>query len=248
MAVDRMQWGAEPWQYADLYMPDDPSPYQKDVGIPCVMLIHGGFWKEKYDSELMKPIAEDLAEAGVAAWNIEFKRWSDDEQGVWMDTLSDVMRAWGQLALLPGIDITRSMVMGHSAGGQLALILASKAERKPWLAIAQAPITDLIGADHANLSDEGDAVRKWLGCRPEDNPELWSQLNPVDNPPISPVLIIHGEQDDEVPHKQSETYARVMKAKGADVQKLWLPGDHFSIIDVASDDWLVELNTILDWL
>ena len=45
MAVDRMQWGAEAWQYADLYMPDDPSPFQKDEGIPCIMLIHGGFWK-----------------------------------------------------------------------------------------------------------------------------------------------------------------------------------------------------------
>ncbi len=248
MAVDRMQWGAESWQYADLYMPDDPSPFQKDVGIPCIMLIHGGFWKEKYDLELMKPIALDLAEAGVAAWNIEFKRWSEGDEGVWMDTLSDVMRAWGQLALIPGIDITRSMVLGHSAGGQLALILASKAERKPWLAIAQAPITDLIASDHSKLSDDGDAVRRWLGCTPEENPKLWSQLNPVDNPPISPVLIIHGEQDDEVPHEQSETYSRVMKAKGADVQKLWLPGDHFSIIDVASDDWLVQQNAILDWL
>ena len=78
------------------------------------MLIHGG-WKTKYGLELMKPIAEDLAEA-VAAWNIEFKRWSEGDEGVWMDTLSDVLRAWGQLALLPGIDIMRSMVMGHSAG------------------------------------------------------------------------------------------------------------------------------------
>ena len=77
---------------------------------------------------------------------------------------------------------------------------------------------------------------------------MWSNLNPVDNPPMSPVLIIHGEADDEVPISQSETYARVMTAKGADVQKLWLPGDHFTIIDVASDDWLVELNAILDWL
>ena len=248
MAVDRMQWGAESWQYADLYMPDDPSPFQKDEGIPCIMLIHGGFWKEKYGLELMKPIALDLAEAGVATWNIEFKRWSEGDEGVWMDTLSDVMRAWGQLALIPGIDITRSMVLGHSAGGQLALILASKAERKPWLAIAQAPITDLIASDSAKLSDDGDAVRRWLGCTPEENSKLWSQLNPVDNPPISPVLIIHGEQDDEVPLEQSETYTRVMKAKGADVQKLWLPGDHFSIIDVASDDWLVQLNAILDWL
>ena len=95
MAVDRMQWGAEKWQFADLYTPDVDSPYASEHGIPCVMLIHGGFWKEKYGLELMKPIAEDLAEAGIAAWNVEFKRWSENEQGVCMDTLSDVLRAWG---------------------------------------------------------------------------------------------------------------------------------------------------------
>ena len=248
MAVDRMQWGAEEWQFADLHMPDIASPFANEHGLPCVMLIHGGFWKSQYTSELMKPIAEDLAEAGLAAWNIEFKRWNEQESGVWMDTLSDVLRAWGQLALLPGIDIMRSMVMGHSAGGQLALILAAKAERKPWLAIAQAPITDLVGADRAKLSDDGDAVRRWIGCAPEEDESLWSNLNPVDNPPVAPVLLIHGEEDDEVPIEQSETYARVMKAKGSDVQKVWLPGYHYSIIDVASDDWLVILNAILDWL
>ena len=43
MGVDRVQWGAEAWQHADLYMPDDPSPFQKDEGVPCVVLIHGGF-------------------------------------------------------------------------------------------------------------------------------------------------------------------------------------------------------------
>ena len=248
MGVERVQWGAEAWQFADLHMPDDPSPFQKDEGIPCIMLIHGGFWKTKYTLELMQPIADDLAEAGIAAWNIEFKRWEEGEEGVWMDTLSDVLRAWGQLALLPGIDVTRSMVMGHSAGGQLALLMSAKAERRPWLAIAQAPLTDLIGADRARLSDEGDAVRKWIGCSPEDNETLWRQLNPVDHPPQTSVLLFHGEHDVDVPLEQSETYGRVMKAKGADVQKVWLPGDHYDIIDVASDDWLVQLNTVLDWL
>lgn len=248
MPVDRMQWGAEVWQFADLTMPDDPSPFQKDVGVPCIMLLHGGFWKEEYGLDLMQPIAQDLAEAGIASWNVEYKRWSKGDEGVWMDTLSDVLRAWGQLALLPGVDIARSMVMGHSAGGQLALLLAAKADRKPWLAIAQAPLTDLVGADRAGLSDEGDAVRRWIGCAPEDDAERWSRLNPVDHPPQTGVLLFHGERDEDVPLQQSETYARVMTAKGADVQKVWLPGNHYDIIDVACDDWLVQLDAITDWL
>ena len=139
------------------------------------------------------------------------------------------------------------MIMGHSAGGHLALD-ERKGRAKTRLAIAQSPITDLIGADRAKLSDDGDAVRRWIGCSPENEPDLWSQLNPVDHPPQTSVLLFHGENDEDVPLEQSETYTRVMRAKGAEVQKVWLPGDHYDIIDVASDDWLVQLNTILDWL
>ena len=246
--VTRMQWGASDWQYADLYMPDEPSEFDKGHGVPCVMLIHGGFWKEKFSSELMKPIAEDLAEAGIASWNIEFKRWNPVEKGIWVDTVSDVMRAWGQLALLPGIDMTRSMVMGHSAGGHLALLLASKAETKPWLTIAQSPVCDLFSADTERLSDEGDAVRNWIGSDPIEDSKTWMSINPLDNPTKTPVLLAHGKEDADVPISQSETYYRVMNAKKCDIQKLWLNGDHYSIIDVASDDWLVILNAIQDWL
>jgi dipeptidyl aminopeptidase/acylaminoacyl peptidase len=212
-----------------------------------MMLIHGGFWKSEYGMDLMAPIAEDLAESGIAAWNIEFKRTTADEEGVWMDTMSDIMRAWGQLALLPGIDIVRSGIIGHSAGGQLALLLASKAERKPWLVVAQAPIADLVAADRAELSNDGDAARRWLGCSPEQNQKLWDQLNPISNLPKCPILLIHGKNDEEVPWSQSEAYIRALKAQGEEVQTLWLPGDHFSIIDVASDDWLVQKDAIFDW-
>ena len=243
-----MQWGAENWQFADLYMPDEPSPYQKSMGVPCVMLIHGGFWKSEYNLDLMVPIAKDLAEQGIAAWNIEFKGWADGDEGVWMDTLSDVMRAWGQLALLPGIDVVRSMVMGHSSGGHLALMMAAVAERKPRLTIAQSPIADLIAADHAKLSDDGDAVRRWMGCAPEGNEEMWRKVNPIENPPKSAVLLMHGKADDEVPWTQSESYINSMEEKGEEIQKLWLPGDHFSLIDVASDDWLAQVEAIREWL
>ena len=155
--------------------------------------------EKKFTLDLMAPIAEDLAERGIASWNIEFKGWEPGDEGVWMDTLSDVMRAWGQLALLPGIDIVRSMILGHSAGGHLALMMASVAERKPWLTIAQSPIADIVAADHAKLSDGGDAVRRWMGCVPEDNEEIWRRVNPVDNPPKTAVVVIHGKSDVDVP-------------------------------------------------
>ena len=87
-----------------------------------------------------------------------------------------------------------------------------------------------------------------MGCAPEGNEELWRRVNPVDNPPKTSVVLMHGKADQDVPWIQSESYARAMKAKGVEVQKVWLPGDHYSIIDVASDDWLTQVETIRDWL
>ena len=87
-----------------------------------------------------------------------------------------------------------------------------------------------------------------MGCSPEGNEELWRRVNPIDNPPKSSVVLIHGKTDEDVPWIQSESYVQAMKAKGVEIQQLWLPGDHYSIIDVASDDWLTQIETILDWL
>ena len=61
------------------------------------MLLHGGFWKQAFDRSLMTPIAEALAEAGLIVWNVEYRRWRPDDEGVWQETISDVLRAWGHL-------------------------------------------------------------------------------------------------------------------------------------------------------
>ena len=87
-----------------------------------------------------------------------------------------------------------------------------------------------------------------MGCAPEENEETYRRVNPIDNPPQSSVLVIHGKEDLDVPWTQSESYIRAMKAKGVNIQELWLPGDHYSIIDAASDDWLTQCEVILDWL
>ena len=74
------------------------------------------------------------------------------------------------------IDIVRSMILGHSAGGHMALMMAAVAERKPWLSIAQSQSQISLAADHAKLSDGGDAVRRWMGCPPEEHEILGEGL------------------------------------------------------------------------
>ena len=156
----------------------------------------------------MQPIAEDLAEAGVAAWNIEFKRWAPGEEGVWMDTLSDVLRAWGHLALIPGIDIMRSVVMSHSAGGHLALLMGAKGGTpKPMARIARPPSRTSSAPTAPNFRTRATPCADGLVRTPESRSGVAAN-RPVDlKPPNTSVLLFHGEHDVDVPLEQSETYA-----------------------------------------
>src|SRR3712207_9181422 len=88
-------YGEHPEQVADLYFPDVAD----DALVPVVVLIHGGFWRERYRRDLMEPLARDLCRRGVAAWNIEYRRL--DCGGGWPETCDDVGAAIDALADLP---------------------------------------------------------------------------------------------------------------------------------------------------
>ena len=104
-------------------------------------------------------------------------------------------------------------------------MLASKAETKPWLTIAQSPPICFLPIPIDYLMKVTQLEMDWLN--PMENEGVWKILNPIDNPPKTAVLLAHGKDDADVPISQSETYYRVMKAKDCDIQKLWLNGDHY---------------------
>ncbi len=248
MVVREVHWGDGPDHVADLHLPPEERRFTTEHGTPCVMLLHGGFWRKAYDRSLMTPLAEHLAKQGLIVWNVEYKRWSEDDEGVWQDTVSDVLRAWGHVESLEGVDPLRSMVMGHSAGGHLALLIASLAERKPWLCVAQAPISDTVAADAAGLSDGGDATRRWAGSPSTSGAPPWTDLNPINLAPSTSLLVAHGDLDLDVPPTMSEAFVRRMRAQGAAVEHLRLDADHYSIIDPASKGTQPLLDAVLGWL
>ena len=128
MPRTRIEYGPEPQQFGHFYAPEGAG----DGPVPVVMVIHGGYWSGQYHLNLGTSFAVELARSGVAVWNIEYRRVGESGGG-WPNTGRDVVDAIRALdgpvrdALqeqdvdLRAIDFSSVGVVGHSAGGQLAV-------------------------------------------------------------------------------------------------------------------------------
>jgi acetyl esterase/lipase len=99
---------------------------------PVVLMVHGGCWQSDIaDRRIMNWIADDLRKRGVAVWNIDY-RGVDREGGGYPGTFADAAAAADALTEHAGeyrLDAEKVVALGHSAGGHLALWLASRVDR-----------------------------------------------------------------------------------------------------------------------
>lgn len=228
-----VRYGSHPDQVANLHLPaSEGGPF------PCVILIHGGFWRERWDRTLMTPMAIDLARQGYAALNVEYRRVGQDGGG-WPGTFDDIAAAADALADIAEIDPARLAAVGHSAGGHLALWLGARADGRVRLrgAVSQAGVVDLVQA-HADDLGAG-AVADLIGGSPADFPERYAHASPAARVPLGiSQLLVHGADDDIVPPAQSRAYAARAQAAGDDVELVELAGaDHFDVVDPAHEAW-----------
>ena len=210
--------------------------------LPTVVLVHGGYWRANYDLSLEDAVAADLAGRGYLVWNVDYRPSSDP----WPATLTDVAAAYDHLArgrFADRVDPARVATVGHSAGGHLALWLASRANlpagapgaadpfAAPALVVAQAPVAAL--RDGARRGLGGGAVQALLGGTPEQVPERYDAADPVALLPASgPVVCVHGSGDDIVPISQSRDY---VDAAGPGARLVEVPGGHFEHLDPTSE-------------
>jgi acetyl esterase/lipase len=246
-------YGAHPDQVANLHVPAvEGGPW------PCVVLIHGGFWRVGWDRTLMTPLAIDLARRGVAAWNIEYRRVGQ-EGGGWPGTLEDVAAAIDQLATVAQVDARRVATCGHSAGGHLALWLAARRRLPaaapggpprvvPVAAVSQAGVADLHRGAEAGLGSG--ACEALLGGGVDDVPERYALASPAALLPLGvPALLVHGGSDDLVPLSQSDEFARAAREAGDEIDELiFTGGDHFDVVDVDHPTWHDAATWLLERL
>jgi acetyl esterase/lipase len=223
-----------------------------------MILIHGGSWSKRYGRIVMRALAGDLVRRGWATWNIEYRRLGNG--GGWPATFEDVAAAVDHLSTLDApLDLGRVSMVGHSAGGHLALWAAGREKLAPGApgatggeppvrlrrVIAQAGVCDLVGAYRIW---HGGAVRGLMGGSPEEHPDRYAAGNPLANVPVTmPVLLVHGVLDETVSVRLSRSYAAATLAAGGDVELIEIEGEagrHRAHVDPRASAW----SAVTRWL
>jgi acetyl esterase/lipase len=229
----RETYGPAPQQWGELFVPQGRGPFA------VVVLLHGGCWRAQYDLAYMRHAAAAVRDAGLAVWLPEFRRIGDPGGG-WPGTFQDAAAATAHVTALAArypLDTKRVVTAGHSAGGHLALWVASAAggeaaaEIRPTTppsvagAVGIAAITDL--AAYAAPSGCGSAVAPLLGGAPADVPARVAAASPVAMRPVGRVWLVTGALDATVPPAQAEAYRR---AHPATTVQLAPDAGHFDVV------------------
>ena len=239
-----VSYGSDREQIVDIRVP------AQGQSRPLVVLIHGGFWRSQYDRRHTAPLAVALAERGHAVATIEYRRIGQ-RGGGWTGTFDDVAAAVAAIRELAAradvTDVHRPLLVGHSAGGHLALWYASRATAVLRGVLALAPVADLTTAYRQRLGRG--AVAELLGGSPGEVPARYAIADPVALVRAeAPTVLVHGLSDLQVPVGQSRVYAAAAHDAGGDVRLVELPDvDHFSLIDPLSSAWQVvarELDSL----
>lgn len=223
----------------DVYDVWEPAP-GRARGI-TVALVHGGFWREQYDRTHANPLAEALARDGFHVANLEYPRIGMPGGG-WPGTGTSVVARLESVHAdthLPD----RVVVVGHSAGGHLALWLASS-DHVPWLTgvVALAPAADLGEVDRLGLGD--DAARALLGGTPDEVPDAWVDADPARQHLTLPAVIVTGELDDIVPATVVDSYVASREAGEPLRTAVARRADHFDVIDPTTGAYLLVLAEV----
>ena len=247
-ADQRIPYGTDPLQFGELRLPDGSEH------VPLVVLIHGGCWQAQYDIKHIEPAATALTRDGFATWTVEYRRLGNPGGG-WPGTFDDISQAVDFVrklaAATPRIDTTRVVLMGHSAGGQLALWAAMRrqGERTGLFASSLPPLPVAGVVSLAGISDMATYGAASGGCNASVTPLMggaaaeqagrYAAVSPIERLPTNvPVHLVHGDADPLVPIAQSTEFAkRDNAAGGKSVVDVVRGAGHFDLIAPQAEAW-----------
>ncbi len=249
-ADHRLAYGDDPLQFGELRLPKTKGKH------PVVVVVHGGCWFAEYDLHHLAAFSDALTKLGVATWTIEYRRIGD-KGGAWPGTFQDVAKGTDYLrevAKKYPLNLRRVVVIGHSAGGQLALWLAARKNLPKTSELYSAHPLPLVGVvSLAGISDLkkyrpncDESVTKLLGGSPAEFADRYQQTSPIELLPLKvPTILMHGKQDRIVPIELGREFQQSAKRKGDDVTLLTLDTTgHFDWISPVAPVWEIVTTSV----
>ena len=253
----RMRYGSDPTQFGEVRFPSGKGPF------PFLFVVHGGFWQSHYDLSHIGHLCAALTSKGIITCNVEYRRIGNPGGG-WPGTFQDISLATRSIVQAtssdPRFDHARSGILGHSAGGHLALWLAGShrikkgsplhTDRKQAItkAISLAAVSDLRMAWKHKLGHG--IVTRLMGGTPDEYPDRYDAASPIELLPtgVSQALV-HGADDDTVPVSLSEAYVEKAEKLGDWPTLVKLDGvSHFELIDPESKAWPRVASVVMSLL
>lgn len=235
-------YGPDPSQLYDVWLPpgDGARQGRPPFGV-TVVVVHGGFWRAAYDRAHATSQAQALADAGFHVAVPEYRR-TGMAGGGWPGTFTDVRAGLAAIRRDPGLP-EPTLLVGHSAGGHLAVWLLHQPEAGGVLgALSLAGCVDLtrtaelgLGAGAATALMGGPPPNRLPGDLAGAMDERYALADPARLAPApAPVRLLHGADDDVVPPAVSASYRRVCERRGTSVPLAVIPGcEHYGLIDPA---------------
>src|SRR5262245_52002081 len=250
----KIAYGDAPPQFAELRKPAGNGPF------PVVVVIHGGCWIGYADAGYTAHLASALVKEGWATWNLEYRR-GHESGGGWPGTFLDVGRGVDALrdaATAHALDLQRIAVIGHSAGGQLALWVGGRkrlpknsevftADPLPVRGVVSlAGIADMRAYAAAGTRDCVTGELQVVGGTPDEQPARYTAVSPFELLPIGArQVLVWGTADRIVPRSLFKEY----EAKsGAEILEIERAGHH-EMCSAETPGWariVAALRRILD--
>ncbi|MGM0631089.1 MAG: alpha/beta hydrolase family protein [Pseudomonadota bacterium] len=215
-------YGAHPSQFIQYWNTQEYTDSAANV-----IFIHGGCWLKDYDITHTNPASNALRNAGFNVWSIEYRRL-DQEDGDWPASLNDVKAAIDFIG--ERLNDQPTAVMGHSAGGHLALLATANdtpASANVEVVIGLAAITDMVSYTQTDGSCNRAALNLMKSAY--ENTSDYQKASPKTQKLHSNTWLIQGNADRIVPLSQTQNI---------DVQTEILDGvGHFDLIHPHSSAW-----------
>ena len=225
----------------DVYAPKNAA------GAPVAVFFYGGSWVDGH-RRWYRYVGEALANHGVIAIIPDYRKYPDVRFPAFMRDAAQAI-AWARThAAEYGGDGSRVFAMGHSAGGQIAALLACDKRYLAEVGLQPRDLAGMIGIAGAYaflpfVAEEPEIFGNDARGRYDSQP-----INFVDGDE-PPMLLLQGDDDDEVPAQNSQAMAeRAQAMDGTAILKIYPGVGHSSIMLAFAREHHTSVPTLADTL